>query len=57
MCARRIEFRAKHSDVMTRRELAAELERVDLGTCLMAGQKIVDDVKNAQNAIIALTPG
>jgi hypothetical protein len=49
----RIELRAQHADVMARRQLAAELEGVDLRASLVAGQKIVNDVKDVQMRIIA----
>ena len=50
---RRVELGAKNADVMACRERAAQLERVNLGTRLVAREKIVDRVKDAQVLIIA----
>jgi hypothetical protein len=33
---------------MARRQLAAEVEGVELGTCGVAGQEVVDGVEDAQ---------
>jgi hypothetical protein len=44
---------AENGDVMGRGQRATELERVDLGSRLVAGQKVVDRVKNTQVRIIA----
>jgi hypothetical protein len=51
--ARRVEIGTDYRDVIGGGQFAAEFEGVDFGSRLVPRQKIMDDVKDAQGAIIA----